>query len=259
MTRASHASTAIAATVVTACVCGAASAHDLIGLHLRPTSPTVSVGDTVGIQIYAVREPNGGSLPNGTGELFSVVDLFFSWNPQDLRLMGLSNVGGPPSAISSGFPTGHYTGVNEAVPPADGSGYYSLLTLSPYPAATLSGRLVATLNFQVLRAFATTEVTPLVYVPVPGSTHLEYTKVVYGPGFITTGTLSSATIVQGNANPCPADLNGDGDVESYDLSVVLAAWGTVNSPANLVLDNGSPTVDGADLAFLLAAWGPCGN
>jgi hypothetical protein len=258
MTRVSHASKALAATVLTAWVCDAASAHDLIGVHLRPTSSTVSVGDTVGVQIYAVREPNGGSF-NGLGELFSVVDLFFSWNPQDLRLMGLSSVGGPPNAMFSGFPVGHYTGVNEAVPPADGTGFYSLQLLPPYPAATPSGTLVATLNFQVLRAFATTEVTPLVYVPVPGSATLEFTKVVYGPGYITTGTLGSAIVVQGNANPCPADLNGDGAVESYDLGAVLAAWGAVNSPANLVLDNGSPTVDGADLAFLLAAWGPCGN
>jgi hypothetical protein len=48
----------------------------------------------------------------------------------------------------------------------------------------------------------------------------------------------------------PADLNGDGAVNSEDLGILLAAWG-VNGAADI---NGDGIVDGADLAVVLAAW-----
>lgn len=53
---------------------------------------------------------------------------------------------------------------------------------------------------------------------------------------------------------CPADINGDGSVESADLGALLSAWGTANAAANL---DGSGIVDSADLAILLSAWGGC--
>jgi hypothetical protein len=53
---------------------------------------------------------------------------------------------------------------------------------------------------------------------------------------------------------CPADINGDGSVESADLGALLSAWGTANAAANL---DGSGLVDSADLAILLSAWGGC--
>jgi len=49
----------------------------------------------------------------------------------------------------------------------------------------------------------------------------------------------------------PADLNGDGAVDSGDLAILLAGWGG-SGPADL---DGSGVVDSADLAILLAAWG----
>ncbi|MGA0287928.1 MAG: dockerin type I repeat-containing protein [Phycisphaerales bacterium] len=48
----------------------------------------------------------------------------------------------------------------------------------------------------------------------------------------------------------PADLNGDGQVNGADLSILLAAWGG-GGIADL---NGDGVVDGADLAILLADW-----
>ena len=51
---------------------------------------------------------------------------------------------------------------------------------------------------------------------------------------------------------CPADLNGDGTVDSADLGALLSGWGT-SSPD---LD-GNGTVDSADLGTLLSAWGQC--
>jgi len=53
---------------------------------------------------------------------------------------------------------------------------------------------------------------------------------------------------------CPADRNGDGNVDASDLASVLAGWG---GPAGDVNNDG--TTDGTDLAALLGAWGSCGG
>jgi len=53
---------------------------------------------------------------------------------------------------------------------------------------------------------------------------------------------------------CPADLNRDGEVDGFDLAIVLGAWGSSDATANLT---GDPLVDGADLAVILGAWGNC--
>ncbi|MFO0829410.1 MAG: protein-arginine deiminase family protein [Phycisphaerales bacterium] len=59
----------------------------------------------------------------------------------------------------------------------------------------------------------------------------------------------------GSSNLCPEDLNGDGDVTSPDLAILLAAWGPAQgSCADL---DGDGIVDAVDLAHLLRAWGPC--
>lgn len=55
-------------------------------------------------------------------------------------------------------------------------------------------------------------------------------------------------------SPCPADLDGNGEVGGSDLAVLLAAWGTDDPEADLT---GNGTVGGEDLAILLAAWGDC--
>jgi len=55
------------------------------------------------------------------------------------------------------------------------------------------------------------------------------------------------------APPCPADINGSGDVGSQDLALLLGDWGNVGGAADL---NGGG-VGSQDLALLLGAWGPC--
>ncbi len=53
----------------------------------------------------------------------------------------------------------------------------------------------------------------------------------------------------------PADLSGDGCVDSADLAILLAAWNSVSADLN-----GDNVTDSADLAILLAAWGGgCGE
>lgn len=56
----------------------------------------------------------------------------------------------------------------------------------------------------------------------------------------------------------PADLNGDGQVDGFDLGLLLGQWGKCKSPApgGCPADlTGDGAVDGKDLAALLGAWG----
>jgi hypothetical protein len=53
--------------------------------------------------------------------------------------------------------------------------------------------------------------------------------------------------------PCPADITGDGFINTDDLLVVVSTWGT--NGAGDVDDNG--TVDSDDLLIVIAAWGTC--
>lgn len=55
--------------------------------------------------------------------------------------------------------------------------------------------------------------------------------------------------------PCPSDLNGDRQVGSADLTVLLSAWGSAGA-ADL---DGDGTVGSSDLTVLLSSWGPCGG
>ena len=51
---------------------------------------------------------------------------------------------------------------------------------------------------------------------------------------------------------CPADFDGDGDVDTADLLFLLSAWGTGDGDVD-----GDGDTDTADLLALLAAWGAC--
>ncbi len=54
---------------------------------------------------------------------------------------------------------------------------------------------------------------------------------------------------------CPADLDGDGNINAADLAQLLASWGPcVGCPADF---NADRVVDAADLAQLLSVWGTC--
>lgn len=60
------------------------------------------------------------------------------------------------------------------------------------------------------------------------------------------------TVIEGEPQGEPADLNGDGQVTGADLALILAGWGACpDCPADITNDD---EVDGADLAIVLAAW-----
>ncbi len=66
------------------------------------------------------------------------------------------------------------------------------------------------------------------------------------------GNMRHATVFLDN---CPADLDGDGNVNGPDLLALLEAWGSnPGHPADL---NGDGTVAVPDLLNLLANWGDC--
>jgi hypothetical protein len=54
------------------------------------------------------------------------------------------------------------------------------------------------------------------------------------------------------APACPADLDGNGNVDGADLAILLGGWGGLGGDID-----GNGITDGADLAVLLGAWGPC--
>ncbi len=60
------------------------------------------------------------------------------------------------------------------------------------------------------------------------------------------------------ATPCPADLNGDGEINVSDLLVLLSSWGLcpVDEPCPADL-NKDGEVNVSDLLQLLSAWGTC--
>lgn len=69
-----------------------------------------------------------------------------------------------------------------------------------------------------------------------------------------TITLPDGSVIGEPPLICPADINGSGDVGTFDLFTVLGAWGTSDPQADI---NNDGLVDGADLGILLASWGPC--
>ena len=60
-------------------------------------------------------------------------------------------------------------------------------------------------------------------------------------------------------NNCPADFDGDGDVDAADLAQLLGNWGPYGScPPYVAQDfDQDCDVDAADLAQVLGAWGAC--
>jgi len=68
------------------------------------------------------------------------------------------------------------------------------------------------------------------------------------------GTSPFVLDLRPTAQPCPADLDGDGQVGATDVATLLGQWGAFGGSADL---DGNGEVASADLAIMLGAWGPC--
>lgn len=76
----------------------------------------------------------------------------------------------------------------------------------------------------------------------------------YSSGTTGSGTLTLAlTNTTPCAPPCPADINGDGQVNGADLGLLIGNWGG-SGTGDL---NNDGLVNGADLGILIGNWGPC--
>jgi hypothetical protein len=97
-------------------------------------------------------------------------------------------------------------------------------------------------------------------VPPPdamlGETRLRLRLLWYDPidpcGATNYGEVEDYTVVVVEGSSCPADFDGDGDVDTADLLFLLGAWGTPDGDVD-----GDGDTDTTDLLQLLGAWGEC--
>jgi hypothetical protein len=129
---------------VTLWLVAASAASAAIDLELRQPSQIVIVGQTVQIGLYAVSD-------NLSNQSLSTVDLVFSWDPSYLQLISLNQTGADANVLSAFFPAGDMWGLNEAVPPQDGTGLQLTWAMFGSPVqATPAGTLLTTFQFQAL-------------------------------------------------------------------------------------------------------------
>ena len=57
--------------------------------------------------------------------------------------------------------------------------------------------------------------------------------------------------------PCPADLNGNDEVDAGDLGILIGFWGTSGGESGSADLNNNGVVEAADLGLLMSFWGPC--
>jgi hypothetical protein len=82
------------------------------------------------------------------------------------------------------------------------------------------------------------------------------TALVGAPYFEGAALDSGAAFVFNlGLETCPADVDGDNDVDVFDLFEVLNAWGPCDDCPEDIIDNGA--VDVFDLFEVLNNWGPC--
>lgn len=165
----------------------AGGAGPLINLEFRPSFQSVNVGSVVSIGIYA-------SSTFATRTLSSY-DLIFSWDPTFLQLTGLDNTGAVPMAANAFYNAAATGGINESIPPADGTGMVTGFAIPMpinAPVATTSGILLTTLKFNAL---ALTPSTPLTILSSAG-TPTKFSMVVDGevPNLDVTGSFSNAAV-----------------------------------------------------------------
>jgi hypothetical protein len=179
-----------------------------------PAAPSVGVGSTIRLGLFAVGVPDGTTL--------SGAQIVFTWEPAYLQLSGLDSMGGA-SLLVSGFPVSGSGGLNEVSPPQDGDGFYIALANlgTPIP-ATAGGTLLTTFLFEgVADAPPTTDVSIL----PSGGSPVQFSKVLDGttPNFEVTGDLTGVTI---RVATCVGDLDGDADTDVFDFAIFAPSFGS---------------------------------
>ena len=81
----------------------------------------------------------------------------------------------------------------------------------------------------------------------PATSYSYYVKAIDKVGSASTSSSTASATTRKTA-----DINGDGKVDIFDLSILLTRWGSSNVAADL---NSSGIVDIFDLSILLSRWG----
>jgi hypothetical protein len=189
------------------------------------------VGSTVRVDIRLVSTP---------AERIQAADIVFGWDTSKLRLVGVDAASATLPNLMTGLPPASqdYTGTNEADPPADGTAIlWWLSPLNGIP-TMCDDDIAATIVFEALAPFASTEVALIPTITVA----YQARTIVYGsnvPGSNVTGALTPATVIG-----CPCDLDGDNQVGAFDLALELADWRSGSADR---------------LAAILSDWGSCGS
>jgi len=217
-----------------------------ISLEWRPADQTVPVASTVALGLYAVSDSE-------QIQLMAAADVIFGWDPESLTLIGVDNTGAVP-LLFSGLPVVDPYHLNEALPPADGDGFYLAYAFLGQPVeATPEGVLLTTFLFQAI------SVTPQTVVDVlaTGGSPQGHTVVYDGavPGLDVTGSLGEAVVT---VRACGTmDVESDGDVDLEDYAAFQICFSGAGTPASelcaCVFDSDEDSdVDGADFAVLFA-------
>jgi hypothetical protein len=99
---------------------------------------------------------------------------------------------------------------------------------------------------------------------------IEWSADCNNDGIVDYGQIRSGELEDVNANgvpdccdagvacTCPADIDGNNEVNGIDLAIILDKWGTNGGKdyPNADIDRDG-TINGADLAQVLGSWGPC--
>lgn len=92
------------------------------------------------------------------------------------------------------------------------------------------------------------------FVNLTGSVRLRFIASDLNAFSIVEAAVDDVRVYSIDCTGCPADLNGSGAVDVFDLFALLNAWGGTGVPEDL---NSDGTVDVFDLFDMLAAWGSC--
>jgi hypothetical protein len=222
-----------------------AHSEGLVDMSFNAPEQSVMLGDTVYLSIMVQSDGVSETAFNG-------IQASLSWDPDVLLLVGADDTASGANWYYSGF-LFDPDGINDAI--TDGDALYIAVTppgdeaMAPVDPDEL---LITTLEFEAVGAGTD---SPIIFLPENG--YWGATLVMMG-AYDVTGDFSSVatvTVTDPNADPCPADLDGDGSVGTNDLLALLAAWG--DDPGGPPDFDGDGTVSTSDLLYLVGAWGAC--
>ena len=244
----------ITGSLLNSTVNGHTDPNSKLNLIFEAPEVSVSVGEIISVPVKMAAQTNV--------QRFSTADVGFVWNPSHLRLLGVDWSNNNPYIwdTQSGFPESTNTGtniccdfygVNETIPPQDGSGL--MFVYGQLGAVILINQpeLLGTLRFEVVGSFTTTEVKSVDLVQ--GTSGAENTSIYgsYVAGLDVVGQHITA-IIYGNS--IQGDFNGDGSVGPTDLSMLMSNWGAIGATENPYDLSGDGVVNATDLAILFGNW-----